>query len=102
MQRETVAPLMIVAIRPVRLMPVLLLPASGDERRQAIDVAALLVARGALLLAPSMGFALRIELRITRQIGLWLAGAERVLLAAAVTERFLFAVLECVLTRVGS
>jgi len=98
MQRETVA-LTFVAVLPVALVRLgsgslrrRRAASAGDEGRQALHIAVVVAAMGrgilrmataeALLLARKVRLlARRIELRVARQIGLWIAGAEGRLLA---------------------
>jgi len=97
MQRETVA-LTFVAVLPVALLRLgggtlrRRAASAGDEGRQALHIAVVVAAMGrgilrmataeALLLARKVRLlARRIELRVARQIGLWIAGAEGRLLA---------------------
>ena len=101
MQRETVA-LTFVAVLPVALVRLgsgslrrRRAASAGDEGRQALHIAVVVAAMGrgilrmattkALLLTLLAGkvrlLARRIELRVARQIGLWIAGAEGRLLA---------------------
>ena len=98
MQRKPVA-LAFVAVLAMALVPLwrcrlLGRPAAaGNERRQALHIAIVVIARCLAGLMPSVALllfarevrllALREELRIARQVGLWVAGAERRLFAAS-------------------
>src|SRR5438477_1092209 len=100
MQREAIR-LVIVAIGAVKILRRLLplrLPAAGDEGRQPIDVVCVVAAR--LIRTRRILLMRRRErLRVARQIGLRLGGAERRLLSGSPRSLLLIPLLEYVVAR---